>query len=153
MSLNKLNKIEFLLYWILQLTWGIFANILGFIVTIFVLIFLKGRMHKNCYGLITEVGGNWGGVSLGAFALCGSYLTETSDCYNPSDYEYVRRHEFGHSLQNIILGPLFIFVVAIPSGIRYWLARYGKLKSDYEAIWFERTATSWGTNFINKRLK
>ena len=131
-----------IVYWICQLTWGILMNIIGAFATLFCLAFLKGKIHKNGYGFITEVGGNWGGVSLGAFALCGKY----SDVY-PDFYQEVRKHEFGHSIQNMFLG--IFFVVAIPSAIRYWLSYFGKLKEDYEAAWFEATATSWGTKWID----
>ena len=137
-------------YWILQLTWGIIMNIIGVFATLFSLIFLKGKIHKNGYGFITEVGGNWGGVSLGAFALCGSYNQVEGPCYDFEWYEHTRKHEFGHSLQNCILGPFFPFVVAIPSAIRYWLDYYGKLKSEYESVWFEHTATVWGTKWVDK---
>lgn len=136
-------------YWLVQLTWGILMTFVGAIATLFSIIFLKGKPHKNGYGIITEVKGNWGGVSLGAFALCGSYNQTNSGCYDAEWYEHVRKHEFGHSLQNLFLGPLFPFVVAVPSAIRYWLSYYGKLKSDYYDIWFERTATDWGTTTID----
>ena len=123
---------------------------IGFFATLFSLIFLKGKIHRNGYGFITEVKGNWGGVSLGLFQLCGSYNKPSGPCYDPDWYEHTRRHEFGHSIQNMIFGPLFPFIVAIPSAIRYWLDYYGKLKSDYYDIWFERTATEWGTKWIAK---
>ncbi len=145
-----MKKILFgIAYWLLQLTWGILMNIVGLFVTLFCLIFLKGKMHKNGLGFITEVGGNWGGVSLGAFALCGTYYQPTSPHYDFYWYHETRNHEFGHSLQNAILGPLFPFIVAIPSAIRYWLDYYGKLKRDYYAIWFERDATNWGVAIID----
>ena len=136
-------------YWILQLTWGIIMNIVGLFATLFSLIFLKGKIHRNGYGFITEVKGNWGGVSLGLFQLCGSYNQPNGPCYDPFWYESTRRHEFGHSLQNCILGPFFLFVVAIPSAIRYWLEYFDKLKEDYYAVWFERTASNWGTKVID----
>ena len=57
-------------------------------------------------------------------------------------------HEFGHSFQNAILGPLFIFIVAIPSAIRYWVMTFrekkGKSLKAYDLIWFEGSATSIG---------
>ena len=137
-----------ILYYLGQFTWGIIMNIVGLIATLFCLIFLKGKPHKNGYGVITEVKGNWGGVSLGIFALCGSYNQEDKDCYDPLFYYEVRCHEFGHSFQNLIFGPLFLFVVAIPSSIRYWLDEYGKLKKDYFAIWFERDASNWGEHIM-----
>lgn len=136
-------------YWIVQLTWGILMNIIGLFATLFCLAFLKGKTHKNGYGLITEVKGNWGGVSLGAFALCGSYNQVDGPCYDPYWYEHTRCHEFGHSIQNMIFGPLFPFVVAIPSAIRYWLFYFGKLHTEYDGVWFERTATNWGTAWVS----
>lgn len=33
------------------------------------------------------------------------------------------RHESGHSMQSLYLGPLYVFVVAIPSVILYWRRR------------------------------
>lgn len=123
---------------------------IGFFATLFSIIFLRGKIHRNGYGFITEVKGNWGGVSLGAFQLCGPYSQPDGPCYNLNWYEFTRRHEFGHSIQNMIFGPLFPFIVAIPSAIRYWLYTFKKLKSDYNSIWFERTATDWGTKWMDK---
>ena len=137
-------------YWFLSLTWGIIMTLVGFFATMFSIIFLKGKIHRNGYGFITEVKGDWGGVSLGAFALCGSYNQIDGPCYDHAWYEQTRKHEFGHSLQNIIFGPLFPFVISIPSVIRYWLVRFDKLKSEYESVWFESTATKWGTKWVEK---
>lgn len=33
--------------------------------------------------------------------------------------ESVNAHEFGHTFQNCLLGPLMLFVVSLPSAIRY----------------------------------
>lgn len=118
-------------------------TLIGLIVSIICIIFFKGKAHKNGFSYIVEVGGNWGGVSLGAVSLCGNY-------YGSDYWEHVRRHEFGHSIQNIILGPFFPFLVAFPSVVRYWLANAGKLKQDYDYAWFEYTASKWGYAIINK---
>lgn len=42
------------------------------------------------------------------------------------------RHESGHSVQSLFLGPLYLFVVAIPSVILYWRRR----KGNYSIIWY-----------------
>ena len=133
-----------ILYWIGQVTWGIIATLVGFVATMACLAFAKGKIHRNGYGFITEVGGNWGGVSMGPFSLCGKYFQEDHECYDPFFYDEVRKHEHGHSYQNLIFGPLFFIIIGIPSAIRYWLDEYGHLKRPYEAIWFERQATKWG---------
>lgn len=77
---------------------------------------LKIKTHRNGCSFITEVGSNWGGLELGAFALCGNY-SET----NPDWFDHTRKHEFGHAIQHLYLGIFFIFIVAIPSASRYWL--------------------------------
>jgi len=146
----NMKKIMFIIiYWILSLTWGLLMSITGFIAVIIALL-LKGKPHRNGCSLIVEIGENWGGLNLGCFALCGSYYL-----YNRDWFEKTRRHEFGHSIQNIIFGPFHPFVVGIPSAIRYWYNRLSekhgkKFPADwYDSIWFEGTATKWGTKIIN----
>lgn len=140
-----------ILYWIIQLTWGALMTIVGLLVTSFCILFLKGKAHRNGYSYIVEVGGNWGGLELGAVALCGGY---TTTCPNKDWFEHTRRHEFGHSLQNLIFGPLMLFIVTIPSAIRYhyqnWRTKKGLPNKEYDDIWFEYTATKWGTWAVNK---
>ena len=145
-----MKKVIFIiLYWFLSLTWGSIMSVLGIIVS-FVMLIFKGNFHKNGCTIIVEVGSNWGGLSLGCISFCGKY-TEI----DPDYYQHVRRHEFGHSLQNIILGPFFIFIVAFPSLIRccYYMIQLNKGKNFedtwYDSIWFEHTATKYGTTMID----
>lgn len=71
----------------------------------------------------------------------------------------VDKHEFGHTFQNCLLGPLFPFLVAIPSATRYWIqeirCRKGKghLNKPYDSIWFELSATDIGTEITNRLSK
>ena len=81
--------------------------------------------------------------------------SKNSGCYNPKWFEHTRRHEFGHSLQNLIFGPFTLFVVGIPSACRYWYQRIMQNKGKkfpadwYDSIWFEGGATKTGTKFID----
>lgn len=65
-----------------------------------------------------------------------------------STQEYLDTHEFGHTFQNCLLGPLFPFVVAIPSATRYWIqefrSRAGKQNPPYDGVWFEDAASQCG---------
>lgn len=126
-------------------------SFIGLLTTLICIIFLKGKVHKNGYTIIIEVGGNWGGINLGCISLCGGYTTV---CPDEDWFQHTRKHEFGHSLQNLIFGPLFPFIVAIPSAIRYHYQNYRSKKGlpnkEYDAIWFEGTATRWGTKVIAK---
>ena len=89
---------------------------------------------------------NMGGINLGMFFIIGSASVSA------------RPHESGHSIQNIIWGVLFPFVIGIPSLVRcqyrnYLItnnpAKFRKLPP-YDAIWFEGQATRFGNKYIPK---
>jgi hypothetical protein len=157
----KTKKILFsVMFWIVSCTWGIIMTTIGALATAGLNLIkfagsvagydLKIKTHRNGCSFITEVGGNWGGVELGAFALCGNYSEK-----HPKWFDHTRKHEFGHSIQHLYMGPLFIFIVAIPSATRYWyqviMSKKGKSfpYGWYDSIWFEGGATKTGTKFIN----
>jgi hypothetical protein len=156
----KSKKILFsILFWLVSCTWGIVMTSIGALVTGFLNLVkivgkwfgkdLKIKAHQNGCSFITEVGGNWGGLELGAFALCGNYSES-----NPSWFRHTRYHEFGHSIQHLYFGPLYIFIIAVPSAVRYWcqriLQRQGvKFPPDwYDSVWFEGGATKTGEKFV-----
>ena len=101
--------ISYIVYWIIQCTWGIIMTTVG-AVTASVLLIL-GYKPKN-FGptIYFEVGENWGGVELGGFFICSKDASIAT-----------KLHECGHSIQNLMFGPLMPFIVSIPSAIRYWL--------------------------------
>lgn len=145
--MKKSTKILFsITYWIISLTWGALLTYIGLLITL-ILIICGKKAHRNGCSYIVEVGGNWGGLELGAVAICGNYSRT-----DPTWFQHTRRHEFGHGIQQLIFGPFQIFLVSIPSAIRYWYRRLtpNKKHKDYDSIWFEGTATKWGTHFINK---
>lgn len=131
-----------IVFYFLSFTWGILATLPGIIVIL--LAAPLGRVkvfHGRLYAVIGE---GWGGVELGCFFVIGK------DC------DGCRAHETGHGLQNIIWGPLYIFVIGIPSAIRYWYrefiyaTNYEKWKKlpNYDSIWFEGQATRWGEKYV-----
>lgn len=87
-------------------------------------------------------------------SCCGSYDTKDGPCYAPEFYEYTRRHEFGHAVQQMIFGPLQFFLVGIPSIARYWHQAYRSSKGlpneEYDQAWFEYTASKWGHQWVNE---
>lgn len=124
------------LYYTLMFTWGLLMSLIGLIVTICLLI--GGQKPYGIYGIWKfEVKEHWGGADLGCM-----YVRDTTST------EAVDRHEVGHSYQNCLLGPLFPFIVAIPSAIRYRdrqrRAANGETLKPYDSIWFEGSATDIG---------
>jgi len=109
-----------------------------------------GHKPKTFHGLVYfEVGRGWGGVELGAFFVV-----------NKGAGASIKRHESGHGVQNIILGPLMPFVICIPSAARYWyrewvVATKRKKASDlppYDSIWFEGWATALGNKYFKTEV-
>ena len=88
------------------------------------------------------VGRKWGGVSLGFFFICDS------------DDERLRRHEFGHCVQNATVGGFRMLGYSIASGVRYWRYRtrekHGKQNKKYDSWHFERNATLLGEAYEEK---
>lgn len=105
------KTLSYIGYWILQCTWGLPMTLIGAIVALVLLI--TGHKPKTLGpNVYFEVGKNWGGLELGGFFICGKDSPERT-----------KFHEAGHGLQNIIWGPLFPFVIAIPSALRYWVRK------------------------------
>ena len=134
-----------ILFYILSFTWGLPQTLIGLICIITLAPF--GKIHVYHGRLYAAIGKNWGGLELGCF-----FLRDTTST------EQITYHECGHGLQNIIWGPLMIPVISLPSIIRYW---YRELKyerkgikppTEYDAIWFEHQATTWGDKYIRTDL-
>jgi hypothetical protein len=136
------------LYYLLQFTWGLLMNIIGAAVFGALIVFGKKKPKKfgNCWYI--SVGKSWGGLELGTF-----FLTDSRESLS------TKYHEAGHGLQNIVWGPLFPFVIGIPSALRYWYRKLtpNKKHKPYDSIWFEGQATEWGRRYydhsdIEKRI-
>lgn len=152
--MSKFKKVLFsILFWVVSLTWGAPLTIVGLIVT-GIAILCGGKPHKNGCSYIVEIGGNWGGLSLGAVALCGSYNNKYSSYYNHEWFEHTRAHEFGHAIQHLVLGIFQLFLVQIPSAIRYWYHRIRRSKGlsnkAYDQAIFEYTASKYGYYWMSK---
>lgn len=136
-------------YYILSFTWGFVMSLLGVVVSAAALA-AGYKPTKNVYGWVFKIGNDWGGVSFGPTSVV---------CKNHSST--LLRHEFGHSIQNCYLGPVFIFAVAIPSAIRYWYREFlirsnRKTRSElapYDGVWFEGAATKLGMMYEEKKRR
>ena len=131
-----------ILYWIVSLTWGGLMTFIGLIVAL-VLLVTGHKPYRFGYTFYFKVGKSWGGLELG-----GLFITDS----NPSLHTLC--HEHGHGLQNLWWGPLFPFVIGIPSAIRYWyreIKYYKKGKqppTTYDSIWFEGQASRLGEKYF-----
>lgn len=142
--MKKENKV---LFYFLSFTWGLLWTIIGLLAFLFVLPFTNENRCVKIYRgrlVIHFKKANFGGASLGLVIFTSSMRKS------------LLNHEVGHSIQNIYFGPLFPFLVAIPSGIRYqlfdWLDTRHRNKYnerlDYDRAWFEGQATKLGNKHL-----
>ena len=132
-----MKKINQPIFWILSFTWGILMTLIGLIVAV-VLCSIGCKPRRNQYGLHFMCGHHWGGLSLG--------------CVNITDHtpsQHTLNHEFGHSIQNCMYGPLMVFIT-LASVTRYhyrnWIKKHKPQTSlpPYDSIWFEGEASELG---------
>ena len=127
-----------ILYYLIHWTWGFMTSFVG------LLVFLISKIcgcetYRYRKAICIVWPGNFGGCELGMFFIRGKQ--NISIC----------PHEYGHSIQTLIFGPLMPLIISLPSFIRYWHREFRKLikkpcKNSYDSIWFER----WATNLGNK---
>lgn len=99
------------IYYLLHWTWALPMNIIGGIICLIALC-CKCPVQKYRNAIEILVPWNFGGLEMGMFFIRGK------DC--PS----VAPHEYGHSIQMLWWGPLFPFVIALPSALRYWIREF-----------------------------
>ena len=130
------------IYWLLQFTWGFPLNVIGGILAI-VLICKGYKPQKFGYAIYFEVGKSWGGLNLGGFFFVQKNAST-----------HIKRHEYGHSFQNLMLGIFTPFLITIPSAIRYHYRNYKRAQGcslpPYDSFWCEGWATRLGYNFYKK---
>ncbi len=104
-----------IVYRIWQCTWGFLQTLLGCIVY---LLHYKNK-HFDYHGAIVTVWESKTSISLGMFVFV------TSEPFFAKKYEgqisveelsnRLLVHEYGHTIQSLILGPLYLIVIGIPS--------------------------------------
>lgn len=130
---NTLKKLLFILW---QCTWGLPQTLLGAI------IFLKHIRcpHRVYRGCIDTKWNSRGGMSLGLFIFTPQEEDERT--------EQVRVHEYGHCIQSMVLGPLYLIVIGLVSYTWANLPYFRKMRREkhisYTACFVESWASKWG---------
>lgn len=136
-----MKNVKVLIYRLLQCSWGILQTLVGFC------IFLKYRKypHSQFHGSVRTAWPRHGGVSLGLFIF-----VDQADVNRP--HQKLSAHEFGHTIQSLILGPLYLILIGLPSFIWFnYYKKYGREKGlSYDAFWIEKCADQLGEHVCFK---
>ena len=129
------------IYYGLQWTWGIVQNLAG---AALALILWRQPRFRFRNALVTR----WplcGSMSLGMFLFLGRAQGAPSEERLLAERS-VLVHEYGHSIQSLILGPLYLPVVGLPSilwanvpaCVRYRKTRHVSYYRMYQEAWANR---------------
>ena len=141
-------------YTLAQILWGLPQTAAGFA------IFLAHirQPHVAYHGAIVTPWKSAGSVSLGLFIFLGGEAgqslargTSLARALDDPAFRYLLVHEYGHTIQSLIFGPLYLFVVGIPSVLWGYLPRLRARRqvrgTSYYDFVTERSANALGRRF------
>ncbi len=143
----KRKKNEFLdfLFYLVQWTWGLPVNLVGGIAFLICTKIKKRRYSRFGYSYIVYLPWNAGGLSMGLFIFM-------KDGHKKKEWTYnTRIHEYGHTWQCLLLGPLYYLVIALPSVI--WCNCFQKYREKNNVSYYKLYCESWANAWGQKATK
>lgn len=137
-------------YWLWQWTWGFLQSLLG------LLVFMLHIRDKHSFyhgAVLTEWKGK-SSVSLGMFV----FVTASPYFYDKLKDEYTMEalsqrllvHEYGHTIQSLILGPLYLLVIGLPSMLWGFLPSLSQKRQREGLSYFSFFTEKWA-NALGER--
>lgn len=161
---DEVSPVVKILAVLVQFTWGFLQNFTGF----WIMVFLGGRRHRFFRTALVTDWKMGGGMSLGMFVFMPESLyTSVFDRIDEAKKEsggglgsYTGRdsrviiHEYGHTMQSLMFGPLYLFLFAIPSvlwaNMKVFINMRRKKDLSYYRFYPERFANFMGTKVTGR---
>lgn len=132
------------IYYIGQWTWGLLQNIVG----LWLFLFIKKTEIRRYYGAVQILYSAQSKViSFDSFAV-GMFIFMPANT-SSKIHDRVLAHEYGHTVQSLIFGPLYFPLIGVPSAI--WALKYERSRVKYNSqdIYYgsrypEKQANKWG---------
>ena len=139
------------LYFIWQWLWGILQSALGLIVFLF---HIRDK-HYFYHGAVITEWKSVSSVSLGMFV----FVTNEPFFYEKLKNEYTAEelserllvHEYGHTIQSLILGPLYLIVIGIPSTLWGFLPSLNNKRKTEGLSYFSFFTEKWA-NVLGEKV-
>jgi len=128
---------------LLNCTWGVVQTGIGLIMF---LLFIKKPHYWYKGSIITVFSKSFGSISLGVFIFIGNNVTKEQ----ANNSELVN-HEYGHSLQSLLLGPLYLFIIGLPDII--WLMFFSDWRTTHNKSYYWFFSESWADKWGNVSRK
>ena len=139
------------IYRIWQCTWGILQTILGLV------LYVKHykNKHYSYHGAVITEWNSKTSISLGMFVFVSAepfFVKKYEGQISAAELSNMLLvHEYGHTIQSLILGPLYLILIGIPSTLwGFLMAKKRKEKQiPYSAFITEKWANSLG-EYVSK---
>ncbi|MBQ5970639.1 MAG: hypothetical protein IJL52_11115 [Clostridia bacterium] len=139
---NFQNDLKKFLFYFVQWTWGLPVNLVGGIAFLICTKLLHRRYQRFGYAFITYLPWKQGGLSLGLFIFMRDQHPNKKWTYN------TRIHEYGHTWQCLLLGPLYYLVIALPSAV--WCNVFDGYRRKHNVSYYKLYCESWANAFGQK---
>lgn len=134
---RDVSRARLALAWVCQVVWGLPQTLVGLV------LFCVLRGSRRRYRYRSAVVSEWtldAGLSLGLFVFvprgCPRALVA---------------HEYGHTLQSLILGPLFLPLIVLPSLVWAGLPRLERMRSSRHYSYYRFLPERWA-NLLSRRV-
>lgn len=139
------------LFCVWQCTWGVLQSTLGLLVFLF---HVRDKHYLYHGAVITEWEGK-SSVSLGVFVFVTKepyFYQKLKDDYTMEELaQRLLVHEYGHTIQSLLLGPLYLFVMGIPSTLWGFLPSLSKKRKKENLSYFSFFTEKWA-NYLGEKV-
>lgn len=143
-----------ILFTLIQVIWGLPQSLVGFVMFLYWL--PRSKTRFIFHGAIVTEWTAGGGISLGLFVFVSQkasrYVLDVRELSPEEAKRGVLVHEYGHCIQSLLLGPLYLIAVGIPSYLWANLPALRKMRREtgrsYYSVYPENWANrlgEWGT--------
>jgi len=122
-------------YYLIQFTWGILQNLAG----AFWFLCCLGKKHSRYHGaIVTRVRRKRfrGGWTFGCFIFLTEPLTRAEE-------HDLLIHEYGHTLQSLLLGPVWSLAIGLPSMLWCNLPLFQRLRREKGISYYRLYCEAW----------
>lgn len=139
-----------ILYGVWQCIWGFPQSLLGLINF---LIHIKEK-HYLYHGAVITEWNNKSSVSLGMFVFVTAepfFYEELKDEYSKEELSArLLVHEYGHTIQSLLIGPLYLIVIGIPSTLWGFLPYFYNKRKNERLSYFSFFTEKWANQLGEK---
>lgn len=135
------------LYWLIQCTWGLPQTLLG----LFLLLLHRNDEHFLFHGALVTRWQGRSSMSVGPFV----FLTADPFFTDKFTGQYTKEeltdrllvHEYGHTIQSLTLGPLYLIIIGVGSTIWGWLPSLNRMRREKQISYFAFFTESWANRW------